>query len=83
MAIIQRQPISPPRPEDRESLVDYSSVAQDSYVQLFEVAHRHTIRTTAPAENEGKVTDIFLVEDGSTFKLYVKFTTGWKSVALS
>jgi hypothetical protein len=83
MTIRQQQPVSPPRPEDRDTLNDYSAIFQDNFVQLFEIAHRHTIRSTAPASNEGNVTDIFLVEDGSTFKLYAKFTSGWKSVVLS
>ena len=83
MAIRQTQPISPPRPEDRDTLDNYSAIFQDNFAQLFAAAHRHGVRTTAPADNEGSVTDIVLVEDGSTFKLYAKFTSGWKSVTLS
>ena len=83
MAIRQQQPISPPRPEDRETLDDYSAIFQDNFIQLFEEAHVYTIRSTAPAANEGSVRDIFLVEDGSSFKLYAKFTSGWKSVTLT
>jgi hypothetical protein len=79
----QEQPISPPRLEDRDTLNDYSAVLQDNYQQLFQVAHRHSIRTTAPASNEGNITDIILVEDGSTFKIYVKFPSGWKSVTVT
>lgn len=83
MAIRQVHPLSPPRPEDQETLADYSSVLQDNFSQLFQIAHRHTLRTTAPASNEGNVGDIFLVEVGSTFSIYVKFPSGWKSVTVS
>ena len=83
MAIRQQQPISPPRPEDREALDDYSSIIQDNYSQLFQAAHTHNVRTTAPAANEGNVGDIYLVADGSSFRIYAKFSTGWKSVVLT
>lgn len=83
MPITQREKMAPPRPEDKETLDDYSSIIQDNLGDLFQAAHNHTLRTTVPASNEGNVGDIFLVETSTTFKLYVKFTTGWKSVTLS
>lgn len=83
MAIRQSKPISPPRPEDVDILDDYSSILQDNFVQLFELAHRHNVRTTVPASNEGNVGDIFLVEASSTFSIYVKFPSGWKSVVVT
>jgi hypothetical protein len=83
MAIRQAQPVSPPLETDKETLDDYSSVLQDNFKQLFQIAHRHTLRTTVPAANEGNVTDVFLVESGSTFSIYVKFPSGWKSVVVS
>ena len=48
MAIRQQQPISPPRPEDKELLDDYSSIIRDNFIQLFQAAHTHNVRTTAP-----------------------------------
>lgn len=80
----QQQPISPPRPEDKEFLDDYSSILQDNLRQLFQIAHRHSVRTTAPASNEGNVGDIFLVATvAGTFHIYAKFSAGWKSTTLS
>jgi len=83
MAERQSQPISPPLNVDKESLSDYSAILQDNFTQLFQIAHRHKILTSAPASNEGNVGDIFLVESGGTFSLYAKFSSGWKSVALT
>ena len=83
MAERQAQPISPPRPEDQETLTDYSSIVQDNFSQLFQSAHTHTVRTTAPDSNEGSVGDIFLVEVSGVFSIYAKFPSGWKSVVVS
>ena len=83
MTIRQQQPISPPRPEDSELLNDFASILQDNFMQLFEIAHRHTIRTTAPAINEGNVGDIVLTEISGTFSIYAKFSSGWKSVVVT
>jgi len=79
----QHSPVSPPRPEDEDSLLDYSAILQDNFAQLFQLAHRHTVRTTAPASNEGNVGDIFLVEVSGTFSIYTKFPSGWKSVVVA
>ena len=83
MPISQTQKMAPPRPEDREGLDDYSAIIQDNLAQLFQAGHRHSVRTTAPSSNEGNVGDIFLVEVSGTFSLYAKFSSGWKSVALT
>ncbi len=83
MAERQEQPMSPPRPEDKETLIDFSSVVQDNLTQLFQSAHNHSIRTTVPASNEGSAGDIFLVEVSGVFSLYAKFPSGWKSVTLT
>lgn len=79
----QRTKLAPPLDTDREFLRDYTSVLQNKFDQLFSAAHKHTLRTTVPASNEGNVGDIFLVESGSTFSLYVKFPSGWKSTVLT
>lgn len=84
MAERQPQPISPPRPGDEETLVDYSAVIQDNLAQLFQLGHRHSVRTTAPAANEGNVTDIVLVETATEKYVAVKFSSGWfRSAALT
>lgn len=83
MAIKQQHPVAPPRPEDKEVLNDFASILQDNFIQLFEIAHRHHVRTTAPSSNEGNVGDIYLVESSSTFSIYVKFSSGWKSVVVT
>ena len=77
MTIRQQQPVSPPRPEDRESLDDYASITQDNFRQLFQIAHRHGVRTTAPSSNEGNVEDIILVETSTEKYIAVKFSSGW------
>ena len=83
MAERQSKPIAPPLEADKETLDDYSAIIQDNFIQLFQIAHRHTVLLSAPAFNEGNIGDIFLVDDGSTFKLYAKFTSGWKSTTLT
>ena len=83
MAEKQSKPIAPPVGADRDSLTDFSSVIQDNLSNLFRLAHRHHYRTAVPASNEGVVGDIYLVEINSTFSLYAKFPSGWKSVALT
>lgn len=81
--IKQRNPLSPPLDTD-ELLSDYSAVLQSNLEQLFEAAHMHGLRTSAPSENEGTVGDILPVQIDSTYYLYAKFpTVGWKRVALS
>jgi hypothetical protein len=59
-------------------------VTQTNLEDLFELAHDHVTRTTVPTEREGVVGDIVLYDNtlGVT-KLYVKFPSGWRSVALT
>ena len=80
---VQRLTVSPPTTVDANSLRDFSSVIQQNFEELFEEAHDHQILTVAPTAAEGSVGDISLVEDGLTTKLYVKFSTGWKSTSLT
>jgi len=79
----QSEPLAPPLSNDQQTLSDYSSVVQRNLKSLFEFAHSHRYKTTIPTSNEGDVGDIYLVENSSTFKLYAKFPSGWKSVTLS
>ena len=82
--LTQRTKLSPPLAADKESLADYSAVLQGIFDQLFEASHIHSIRTTAPASNEGSPGDVQLVVVGGVYSIYAKFpTVGWKSVTLS
>lgn len=61
-----------------------ASVVQQNFEQLFEVAHSHQVRTSAPASNEGAINDIVPVILDSIPYLYIKFpTVGWKRVLAS
>jgi hypothetical protein len=79
MAILVPRPLSPPAPE----LTDFTVSIQQNLEEIFQIGHGHDVRTTAPAATEGSIGDVFPVFDGTTYKLYVKFSTGWKSVQLS
>lgn len=83
MALRQPEPLSPPLSPDREILNDYSTVIQKNLEQLFELAHGHTVRTVAPTSNEGEIGDIVLVQTTTTFSIYAKFPSGWKSTLLT
>lgn len=80
---VQRILLAPPSVLDTNSLRDYTSVIQQVFEELFEEAHDHQVRTTAPAENDGSVGDMALVDDGSTTKIYAKFPSGWRSISLT
>lgn len=81
MAKTQERPLASPK-QYGENLEDAFVVIQANLESLFGDAHTHQIRTTAPAASEGKIGDIIPVETGGTTKLYVKYTSGWKSVSL-
>lgn len=84
MPIDQRQKVSPPQNNDLNSLKDFASIIQQAFDDIFELAHSHPVRTTAPTANEGSVGDIQLAEIGGIGYIYVKLPTlGWKRVALS
>lgn len=78
MARTQQRPIAQPGDADK-TLGVYTTVLQGNLEQLFGYAHEHMLKTAAPADSDGTVGDITLVEDGSTTKIYVKFKSGWKS----
>lgn len=82
MAKQQTRPIAPPVQADVESLQDFSSVIQDNLFDLFNAAHDHNTRTTAPASTEGVVGDIVLVFLSPDWYIYAKVdTTTWKRTA--
>lgn len=80
----QRSKIVPPQSVDIGNLQDFASVIQQAFDEVFEDAHIHTVRTSAPSETEGSVGDVMIVVLSSVGYLYVKCPTiGWKRVALS
>jgi len=84
MPLDQRQKVSPPTGVDIKSLKDFASIIQYAFDDLFQDAHIHSLRTTAPSASDGEVGDIFLVELSGVGYIYAKLPTlGWKRVALS
>lgn len=78
MSKVQKSPLAPPSPKDIENgLNDYTSKIQESFDELFSDSHVHQIMTQAPAENEGEVGDIVLVETDTERYAAFKFASGW------
>lgn len=75
--------ISPPLPEDKESLKDFAAVVSRAFEDLYQDSHVHSIRSTFPSKNDGAATDVVLVDTGSAVNLCVKTTRGWFKVALT
>jgi hypothetical protein len=86
MGLTQPRPVAPPTEKDKETLKDYTSVVQSNLEELFLFSHTHTTVTTIPADSDGVVGDIKLVEDTSVtpsvFYIYAKFSSGWKRAVL-
>lgn len=59
-------------------LADFVSVLRTILSALFEAAHDHLPRTTAPGESDGAVGDIVPVTTENTTRLYTKLSTGWE-----
>jgi hypothetical protein len=75
----QEVEVSPPSQSDLTNLLkDFSAVIQRNLTTLFETHHDHLIVATTPAEDVGVVGDIWLYDDGSVQRLYVKYSSGWK-----
>ncbi len=73
-----------PQAAGEPGAADFATALQRNLEAIFEAAHDHRVRSTAPATSDGAVGDIVLVDDGTTGSLYVKFPTlGWLSVVLS
>lgn len=82
--LTQRQKISPPIEVDKQSLQDFASVTQQAFDDVFQSAHIHPVKTSAPAENEGQAGDIFPVALDGVAYLYIKFPSlGWKRILLT
>jgi len=74
----EQQPlrVGPPKKDDT-GLLDFSAMLQKDFEVLFDFAHSHRIRTTAPTSREGLVGDIVLVDLGATKYIAVKYSGGW------
>lgn len=77
----QQKPVSPPLDSDKK-LVDYSSIIQDDFAKLFQVAHSHVgsngVLTAAPTTNQGSIGDIVIaVVSGSAYIYFKTSTTQW------
>jgi hypothetical protein len=61
-----------------------AEVVQRNLEDLFQFAHEHVVRTTAPSASEGAVGDVIPVVISGVGYLYVKFPSiGWKRVQLT
>lgn len=77
MSKTQPVPMSP-QVAGEPGAANFSAALQRNLEALFESAHDHRVRTTAPAATDGAVGDVLVVDDGTDGKLYVKFPTlGW------
>lgn len=76
MSKVQRSPLAPPSDKD-ELLKDFTSKIQESFEDLFQDAHIHDKRTSAPSANEGEVGDMVLVETETERYVAVKYSSGW------
>lgn len=72
MARQQSRPIAPPIRVDQQTLLDFSSVVQDNLLDLYNVAHEHSTRTTVPLASEGVVGDMVLVFTSPSWYIYAK-----------
>ena len=77
MSKTQTNPLAPPSEPDREMLDDYTSSIQEGLAALYRDAHTHDVRTAAPADNEGAVGDILLIDDGTDKYLAIRYSDGW------
>jgi hypothetical protein len=64
-------------------LGDFVATLSELFRTLYRAAHEHQARSSPPAETDGGVGDIVVVDDGATQKIYGKTATGWKSAVLS
>jgi hypothetical protein len=79
--IKQERQVTPPIEADSK-LVDYSSIVQKNFQDLFGVAHVHVgpngVLATAPLATSGAVGDIVIVNTAGVVTLYIKVAaTQW------
>ena len=64
----QRQPLG-----DNPS----TTILQQNFKQLFELAHQHPVKSTLPGSGDGSSRDIAIVDDGTNVYLAIKTSRGW------
>ena len=81
----QQFPVSPPLALDVQTLKDYTSVIQKNLRDLFNTSHNHPLMTSAPANTDGNIGDVILVQLDTSPYLYIRFPDplGWKRILLS
>lgn len=77
----QNSPLAPPSQEDIESLKDYTAKIQESFDEIYQSLHDHTVRTSDPGREDGTVGDIVLVDDGTNKYLAIRYADGWFKTA--
>ena len=81
MAKQQRTEVAPPLQTDKQ-LLDFASVVQSNFSDLYEDAHSHTPRTTVPSAEEGSIGDQIPVFVSPDWYLYIKVdAVTWKRTA--
>lgn len=81
MAKQQRTEVAPPLDIDK-GLLDFSAIVQSNFVDLFQSAHDHQIRTSIPGNSEGNIGDIIPVFQDPSWYLYIKISSDtWKRTA--
>lgn len=66
------------QPDKSDSgLISYSQTIQGNFKDLFQLAHDHRRITSVPKTNDGAIGDIYIFDDGTNIRLYVKTSRGW------
>lgn len=69
--------VKPPTDSDRENLIDYSSVIQLTFDDLYQAAHDHLVLTIDPKKTDGSIQTVSIVDNGTNVYLVVKTSRGW------
>jgi hypothetical protein len=72
MASDQEFLVSPPLPNDRDALVEFSEVVQRNLERLFNISHSHDILTAVPNAVDVEIGIPFVVNLEGTYYLYVR-----------
>ena len=83
MAKSQLFKVSPPSDEDKEVLIEFATILQRNFEDIFDDAHSHDVMTETPQANEGTLQDIKLVDDGTDKYLAVRYNDGWYKTDLT
>lgn len=78
MGKVQERPLSGVDQSDQASLL---ATLQLNFEQLFQDAHEHMVRESAPTSSDGSVGDMVMVDDGTDVYIAVKTSRGWFKTA--